>query len=182
MTTRQPANAVVLVIDLQTAMFDGVAVPPIHGADVLVERARAVTRWARATGRKVAFIRHDGAAGEVFAPGAPGWAVWPALGQAPEEPTFSKTEGDAFSQPDVGDWVAGAGASEVILLGAQTDQCVAATVRGALDRGLTVSVVSDAHSTWDLQDETADQVVLRHNAMFASAGARVITTAALTEA
>ena len=169
-----------IVIDLQTGMFDGVAEPPIHGAAALVERVRAVLDWARRTGRKVAFIRHDGPKGDPLAPGAAGWPVWPALGQADDEPTFAKRVGDAFSQPALVDWLANQGAVEVVLLGAQTNECVASTVRGALERGLQVTVVADAHSTWDFGGETADQIIARHNAAFEGVGARLVTTTALT--
>ena len=168
----------VLVIDLQTGMFDGG--PPIHGAEALVARTRAVTQWARRAGHPVAFVRHDGAPGDGLAPGKPGWPVWPALGQAQDEPTFGKSVGDAFSNPELGAWISGFGAEEVVLLGAQTDQCVAATVKGALAAGLKVTVVADAHSTWDWNGETADQIIARHNAAFAQAGARVAPTAELT--
>lgn len=170
----------ILVIDLQTGMFDGVNEPPIHDADTLVAHTRAVTAWARTNGHPVAFVRHDGAAGDGLAPGKPGWPVWPALGQAQDEPTFSKSGGDAFSNPELGAWIAGLGVEEVVLLGAQTDQCVAATVKGALAAGLKVTVVADAHGTWDWNGETAPQIIARHNAAFAQAGARVVTTAALT--
>ncbi|HEX7761860.1 MAG TPA: isochorismatase family protein [Caulobacteraceae bacterium] len=172
----------VLVIDLQTEMFAPTGYPPIHNADALAQRVRAVTAWARQAGRPVAFIRHDGAPDDGLAPGKPGWPVWPALGQAADEPTFSKTVGDSFSQPALCDWVAGQGAQGVILLGAQTDQCVAATVKGALERGLKVTVVADAHSTWDFNGETADQIIARHNAAFEAAGAKVVTAEALTGA
>ena len=178
--TKSSALAPLIVIDLQTGMFDGVAITPIHDADRLVARVRALAAWARRTGRKVAFIRHDGGGGDFLVPGAPGWPVWPALGQATDEPTFAKSVGDAFSQPAFETWVAEQGAGEVILLGAQTDQCVAATVKGALERGLKVTVVGDAHSTWDYGGETADEIIARHNALFREAGARVVTTEALT--
>ena len=36
------ANAPLIVIDLQTGMFDGVHEPPIHDAPAIAERARAV--------------------------------------------------------------------------------------------------------------------------------------------
>jgi nicotinamidase-related amidase len=68
------------------------------------------------------------------------------------------------------------GADEVILLGAQTDQCVAATVQGALSSGYVVTVVADAHSTWDWGGETATQIIARHNQDFAAIGVRVLTT------
>ena len=99
-----------------------------------------------------------------------------------DEPTFAKSVGDAFSNAALAAWVAELGAGEVILLGAQTDACVAATVTGALAAGLEVTVVSDAHGTWDFGGETADEIIARHNAAFAAAGAKLVTTRSLTGA
>ncbi|TIW38694.1 MAG: cysteine hydrolase, partial [Mesorhizobium sp.] len=39
--------APLIVIDLQTGMFDGRFEPPIHDAEGIVARARAVIDWAR---------------------------------------------------------------------------------------------------------------------------------------
>ena len=116
--TAPSAAAPLIVIDLQTGMFDGRFDPPIHDADVIAERARALIGWARKAGRKVAFIRHDGPAGDPLAPGASGWPVWPQLGQAADEPTFGKTVGNAFSNAALAEWVAGQGAEDVLLIGA----------------------------------------------------------------
>ncbi len=172
-------TAAVLVIDLQTAMFDGVLTPPLHDAEALVGRVRRILDWARASGRKIAFIRHEESAGEPLAKGAPGWPVWPALGQADDEPTFPKNVGDAFSEPTLGAWLKENGVGEVVLLGAQTDCCVAATVQGALANGLAVTVIGDAHSTWNAGGETAAQIIARQNSAFSAAGARVLTAEAL---
>ena len=177
---RPAASAPLVVIDLQTTMFDGVAEPPIHDADGMVERVRSLLDWARASGRKVAFIRHDGPEGDPLAPGAPGWPVWPALGQASDEPTFSKNVGNAFSNPGFCTWVDEQQAGEVILAGAQSDYCVAATLKGAHARGLGVTVVSDTHSTVDANGETAAAIIARKNAEFASAGAWLLTSLELT--
>ena len=38
------ATAPILVIDLQTGMLDGVAEPPLHGSDGLIERAQQIER------------------------------------------------------------------------------------------------------------------------------------------
>ena len=169
-------TAAVLVIDLQTAMFDGVLTPPLYEAEALVARVRRILDWARASGRKIAFIRHEEPAGEPLAVGAPGWPVWPGLGQAADEPTFPKSVGDAFSEPTLGAWLKAAGVEEVILLGAPTDQCVAATVQGARSSGYGVTIVADAHSTWDWGGETAAAIIARHNAAFAVAGAKLVAT------
>jgi nicotinamidase-related amidase len=180
MTELRPTDkAAVIVIDLQTGMFDGVAEPALHDADALVERARAVLDWARRTRRKVAFVRHDGRAGDSLAPGAPGWPIWPAVGQADHEPTFAKSVADAFSNALLGQWLADHGADEVVLLGAQTDECIAASVTGAIEAGFAVTVVSDAHSTVSWGAESVPQIIERHNAAFAAAGAYLVTTAAL---
>jgi nicotinamidase-related amidase len=183
MPESRPADtAPIIVIDLQTGMFDGAVEPPIHDAARLVANARTVIDWARRTRRKVAFVRHDGPKGDPLAPGSPGWPVWPTLGQAGDEPTFAKNVGDAFSNAALAEWIADQGADEVVLLGAQTDHCVAATVAGARDAGLRVTVVSDAHSTWDFGGETADEIIARHNAAFATTGVNLVTTRSLTGA
>jgi nicotinamidase-related amidase len=164
-------SKVVLVIDLQTAMFQG---DPLYGADVLVKRVRKVLAWARSLGYPVCFIRHDGENGDPLAPGEPGWAVSPALGQEEHEPTFSKSVGDAFSQARLVAWTSDA--DEVILLGAQSDFCVSATALGAMKRGLKVTVVGDAHSTWPSAGQNAEEIIARCNSVFRTAGANVLTT------
>jgi nicotinamidase-related amidase len=180
MLERRPTDAApIIVIDLQVGMFDGLCEPPIHDAAALVGRVRAVLDWARRGGRKVAFIRHDGPSGDPLAPDAPGWPVYPALGQAEDELTFAKSVRDAFSNPALAEWVARQGADEVVLLGAQTDRCVAATVKGAKDAGFQVTVVSDAHSTVGCGDETAPEIIARHNATFSRSGVNLVTTRSL---
>jgi nicotinamidase-related amidase len=183
MSEVRPADkAAIIVIDLQTGLLDGVAEPPLYDADALIGRAKAVLDWARRTRRKVAFVRHDGPAGDSLAPGAPGWPIWPALGQAEHEPTFSKSVADAFSNVLLGQWLADHGVGEVVLLGAQTDVCLAGTVTGAIEAGLRVTVVQDAHSTVSWTDETVPQIIERHNAAFAAADVYLVTTEALTRA
>jgi nicotinamidase-related amidase len=180
MLARRPTDtAPIIVIDLQMGMFGGVREPPIHDSVALVGRVRAILDWARRGGRKVAFVRHDGPPGDPLSPGGPGWPVYPALGQAEDELTFAKSVGDAFSNAALAEWVAREGADEVVLLGAQTDHCVAATVKGAMEAGFRVTVVSDAHSTLDSGGETAQDIIARHNAAFSRSGVNLVTTQAL---
>lgn len=166
-------NAALLVIDLQTGMFDGKLEPVIHKADDLVADVRATLGWARERGYPVAFIRHDGPAGDPLAPDEPGWPVWPALGQREDEPTFAKSVGDAFSNPQLEVWLRDQGVDTVLLVGAQSDCCVSATVKGALAKGFAVMVDGDAHSTWPSGGKTADEIIAACNAEFASLGATV---------
>ena len=178
--TAPAANAPVLVIDLQTGMFDGKVFPPLHGHERLIVNANRLADWARAGGYPVAYVRHDGAPGEFLERGRPGWPIYAAVAPRPGEPVFEKTVGDAFAETNLAAWLREHGAAEVILLGAATDQCITDTCRGALANGFAVTIASDAHSTWTWGGETADEKITRHNALFESLGARVVSTDVLT--
>lgn len=175
MSTPKPSDvAPVIVVDLQTGMFDGRVGPPLYDADGLVDRVRAILAWARHSGRQVAFIRQNSPEGDQLAPGAAGWPIWPALGRDDSERIFDKTVENSFSNPELSDWVQAQGAEDVIVIGAATGHCVASTVKGAMEQGLAVTVVADAHSTGG-RDGTA-ALIARHNVDFAAAGALVLTT------
>jgi nicotinamidase-related amidase len=172
------ANAPIIVVDLQTGMFDGRVAPPLHDADGLVARVRKILSWARRTGRGVAFMQQNSPAPDQLSPGQPGFPIWPALGQAADEPTFAKTVENSFTSAQLRDWVTQTGTYEVIVIGAATNHCVKSTVAGAMEQGLKVTVVSDAHSTSGRP--TAPGIIAEHNAAFAAAGARLMTTDELT--
>ena len=172
-------TAAVIVIDLQTAMLDGVRFAPLHDHERIIANTNRLTDWARANDAPVVYVRHDGQSGEAIERGAAGWPIHPRVAPKDGEPIFEKTVGDAFAETKLEAWLRERGVGEVILLGAQTDACVNATCRGALARGFTVTIVADAHSTVDWNGETAAQIIERHNRLFADLGARVETVAGL---
>lgn len=57
---------------------------------------------------------------------------------------FSKSRGDAFSNPDLTAFLAQQSTEEVVLAGLYASACVTATARGALARGLSVRVLKAA--------------------------------------
>jgi nicotinamidase-related amidase len=172
-----PGPALV-VIDLQSAMLDGVQFPPLHDHEGLLARIGALLARARERGAPVAYVRHTGGDGDPLRPGEPGWPIYPAIAPAPGEPIFDKTIGDAFPETRLAEWLREVEADEVVLMGAQTDECVNATFQGAKARGLSMVVVADGHSTYPNQaGESAAEIIARHNAAFAAAGARVVDAA-----
>jgi nicotinamidase-related amidase len=48
--------------------------------------------------------------------------------------------------------LSGLGVGRLVVVGAQTDQCIRSTLHGALARGYDATLVSDAHTT---EDQTA---------------------------
>jgi nicotinamidase-related amidase len=171
-------NAPVIVVDLQTGMFDGRVAPPLYDAEGFVARVQKILSWARETGHRVAFMQQNSPAPDQLSPGQPGFPIWPALGQAADEPTFAKTVENSFTSAELCDWVKDLATDEVIVIGAATNHCVKSTVAGAIEQGLKVTVVSDAHSTGGRP--TAPRTIAEHNEAFAAAGARLVTTDELT--
>jgi len=173
------AKPAVIVIDLQLGMTSGETLPPFHDHEGVLERTSAILDWARAGGLPVIFIQHNGAPGDILDPNKPGWAIHPAIAPLPGEPVLNKTVGDAFAETGLAERLQELGVGEVILLGAQTDQCVNATFKGAETRGLAITVVGDTHSTWPWDGETAEEIIARYNGQFREAGATVVDAAEL---
>jgi nicotinamidase-related amidase len=174
-----PRSIAVIVVDLQEAMFDGKALPPVHDAAGLERRALALLSWARCSDIKVAFIQHDGEPGHLLAPGAPGWPLRASLNRQDNEPIFSKSDGNAFDNGKLLEWIKALDVSKIILLGVQTDQCVALTHAGALEHGLSIVVVADGHSTWDSDGKTAESLIRAYNQDFSHAESAVVSVATL---
>ncbi|MGQ0438103.1 isochorismatase family protein, partial [Bacillus sp. B-TM1] len=58
------------------------------------------------------------------------------------------------------------GIDHVIISGMQTQYCVDTTTRRACSEGYKVTLVSDAHSTFDTEVLRAEDIVKHHNVVF----------------
>ncbi|KAI9348116.1 isochorismatase hydrolase [Obelidium mucronatum] len=164
-----------LVVDLQTAMFDGLCFPPIHNAKELIVATQRVLGRARSQGVPVVFIRHNSES--PFTSGEKGWTVLDVFNVKSSEAIVDKTESDSFAGTVLADKLAELNVTNLVIVGAQTDQCVNSTTLSALDRGFTVTVVSDAHSTWsDPHGLDAAAIIETHNRQFKEAGAQVVSS------
>jgi nicotinamidase-related amidase len=85
---------------------------------------------------------------------------------------FAKWRGDAFCNPDLGVWLNALGVRELTLAGVYAGGCVSATARGALARGYSVAVLSDAVA--DRSDAARARALKR----FERAGATIAATGA----
>ena len=60
------------------------------------------------------------------------------------------------------------GVDELVVCGLQSEFCVDSTVRHASTLGFPVTLVADAHSTWDAASLTAAQIIEHHNRVLAT--------------
>ena len=134
-------NTALLVVDLQ----NGVVAGAHERAAVLKTVADLVAR-ARRENVPVVWVQHT----EPHLPhGAEEWRIVPELGASDAEPHIEKSYGDSFEATDLEATLAGLGVGRLIVVGAQTDQCIRATLHGALVRGYDTILVGDAHTTED---------------------------------
>ena len=156
-------RAALLVIDLQTAVFDDPAMPPVFDAATLLENAQALVDAARAGGVPVIYVQHCGRAGDEFEEGRRGWQIYEPLAPRPGEPIVRKRQSDAFEGTQLHEVLESLSVESLVVTGAQSEHCVAATCRRAAQLAYEVILASDGHSTWPTETRTAAEIIAEQN-------------------
>jgi nicotinamidase-related amidase len=164
-----------LVIDVQRGMFEAPDLQP-HDGVAAVGRMRGILERARARGIPVFFVQHDGGEGDPLAANSTGFPFVPELAPKATEPVTVKQERDAFKATNLEEKLRKAGVEHLVVCGMQTEMCVEAAVRAAADRGFAVTLVSDAHTTFDTPELPAARIIAERNEEL-SAVATVIPSA-----
>lgn len=145
-----------LIVDVQRA----VVARAVRRSEVVATIASLADR-ARAAGVPVIWVQH---ADEGLPRGSEGWAIVPELSIGDGEPVVHKSHGDAFEATDLEARLADRDVGRVVVVGAQTDACIRATLHGAFVRGYDTVLVADAHTTEDLTEYglPAPELVIAH--------------------
>lgn len=159
-----PNDTALVVIDVQVGMFDDD--DPVYDGDGLLARIGQLIANARESGVPVIYVQHQSdRPGHPMAYGSPGWRIHPAIAPLPGEPVVAKRTPDSFHETQLGDELVRRGIHKLVVVGIQTENCVDTTCRRACSLGYDVTLVSDAHSTWNTDVLTAPQVIAHHNAV-----------------
>jgi nicotinamidase-related amidase len=157
-TLHNRPNAALLVIDVQNSVVAGA-----HERDAVVANIGSLVDKAREQQVPVVWVRHSD---DDLPLGSDDWQIVPELTPADAEPLVEKHWGDGFEETTLETVLSDLGVGRLVVVGAQTDQCVRSTLHGALVRGYDATLVSDAHTT---EDATAwgapppDQVIAHTN-------------------
>ena len=159
-TLENRPNTALLVIDVQNA-----AVERAHERDAVVATVGRLVESARRDGVPVVWVQHSD---EQLARGSEAWQIVSDLIPSDAEPLVEKNYGDSFEDTTLETVLSGLGVGRLVVVGAQTDWCVRATLHGALARGYDALLVSDAHTT---EDQTAwgappPEQVIAHTNMY----------------
>lgn len=150
-----------LIIDVQNGMFP--KENAVHNGERLLLRISSLLTQARLTKTPVIYIQHNAPIGRPLEYKTSGWEIHPDIAPEKEDIIIQKTTPDAFFQTSLEDTLNQLDIEHVIITGIQTEACVDTTCRRAFSNHFKVTLVSDAHSTWDTNLLTAEQIIGHHN-------------------
>jgi len=153
-------NTAVLVIDVQNGV-----VGEAYQRDAVVANIGAVVEKARAAEVPVVWVQHSS---DNLAAGSDAWKIVPELNPVESEPLIQKQYPDSFEETTLESVLADLAVGRLVVVGAQTDECVRSTLHGALVRGYDATLVSDAHTTEDLSAWGAPppELVIAHTNLY----------------
>jgi nicotinamidase-related amidase len=135
------SNSALLVVDVQNDV-----VGQAHERDAVVANIASLVERARDEQIPVVWVQHHD---EQLLAGTTGWRIVPELVPGDDEPLVEKHWGDSFEDTTLEGVLSALEVGRLVIVGAQTDACIRATLHGALVRGYDTLLVSDAHTTED---------------------------------
>jgi len=162
-TLENRPNTALLVLDMQNGVVEGA-----HERDAVVTNVGSLVEKARRERVPVVWFQHSD---EHLVRGSDEWRIVPELTPGDAEPLVEKNYGDAFEQTTLETVLSGLSVGRLVVVGAQTDECIRSTLHGGLVRGYDATLVSDAHTTEDLTAWGApppEQVVVHTNLYWAN--------------
>jgi nicotinamidase-related amidase len=147
-----------VVIDVQKGMWEHPDYPPYDG-DGVVSRIAGLIEKARASGVPVMYVQHHGMGNHPFQPGKPGFPFHDRLAPRVSDDVTVKHHSSAFHGTDFDLKLKRAGIDHLVVTGMQSEYCVDSAIRGAVERGYKVTLVSDAHSTGDTKVAKAKTII-----------------------
>jgi nicotinamidase-related amidase len=155
----RPSTAL-LVIDVQNGV-----VGDAHHRDAVVANINALVARARAQDVPVVWVQHSS---ENLPIDSEQWQYVPEMVRDEKEPLVHKRYPDSFEETDLEAVLAERGIGRLFVTGAQTDECIRATLHGAFVRGYDATLVTDAHTTEDLTEygAPAPELVIAHTNLY----------------
>jgi nicotinamidase-related amidase len=157
-TLENRPNTALLVIDVQNGVVGGT-----HERDAVVANVATLVEKARQEHVPVVWVQQTD---KNFAQGSDNWRIVPELTPDDAEPLVAKTYADSFEETNLESVLSDLGVGRLVVVGAQTDECIRSTLHGAIARGYDATLVSDAHTTEDQSAwgaPTPDKVIAHTN-------------------
>jgi nicotinamidase-related amidase len=159
-TLENRPKTALLVVDVQNGNTTGAV-----NRDAVVSNVASLVEKARREEVPVVWVQH---ADDNLPRGSDEWRIVDELQPDEAEPLVEKNYGDSFESTTLESVLADLDVGRLVVVGAQTDACIRATLHGALVRGYDAMLVSDAHTTEDLSAWGAPppELVIAHTNLY----------------
>jgi nicotinamidase-related amidase len=139
---------------------------PVYQGDELLTRISHLLAKARQTAIPIVYIQHGSERkGHPLEFGTAGWQIHPSIAPLEGDMIIQKQMPDAFYKTSLHEHLLAYDIKKLIIAGIQTEMCVDTTCRRACSLEYDVTLVKDAHSTWDTEFLAAPQIIAHHNAL-----------------
>ena len=142
-----------LIIDVQKAMIE--CENPVYRSTQVIENIHTLVNSARLSKTPIIYVQHNEENTE-FQNGSKSWEIVENVKPEVSDTIIQKTYSDAFKETSLKDILVQKKINELIIVGMQSDFCVNATSLRAVEIGYPVTIVSDAHSTFDEEISAKD--------------------------
>ncbi|GGA25053.1 cysteine hydrolase family protein [Psychrobacillus lasiicapitis] len=150
-----------LLIDVQNAMFQKGNI--VHNGDQLLRNLKGLLKEARTNKTPEIFVQHNAATGKSLEYGKKEWEIHPEITPSSQDIIIQKTTPDSFYKTILEVELKKRGIEHLVITGIQSEVCVDTTCRRAFSMDYKVTLVSDAHSTWDSETISAQEIINHHN-------------------
>ncbi len=142
----------IIVVDLQNEYLPSGKLPLV-GIEQAAANAAKVIGAARSKGEKIFHVRHEARSADApfFVPGSNGVEINPVVQPAEGEPVVVKNYPNSFRETGLKGMLDAEGVKDVVIVGAMSHMCIAATGRAAADFGYNTMIVHDACATRDVE-------------------------------
>ncbi len=155
------SDTALLVIDMQIGNFS--EPDSIYKGNELLAKVKNLIARARSAQIPIVYVQNNGGSGDPDAYGTPGWEIHPSIAPVEIDVVVQKRTPDAFHETNLHSELESRGIKKLVIAGLQTEYCIDTTCRRAFSLGYAVTLVKDAHSTWDSSHFTAQQIIEHHN-------------------
>jgi nicotinamidase-related amidase len=153
MSTLPGSNSALLIVDVQVGV-----VANAWDRDRVVGNVALAVRRAREAGIKIVWVQHND---DELQRDTPPWQWVPELQPQAADMRIHKSYNSAFEDTGLLSQLGELGVSRLFLAGAATNWCIRATAYGALDRGFDLTLLSDGHTTRDMDVAAGRKVEAR---------------------
>lgn len=169
----EKTNTALLIIDVQTELFHKST--PIYQAKDLLDNLQILADRTHQAEVPVIYVQHSSNA--FLIKGSEGWQLHPQLKLLDGDQFIYKLHPSAFEGTELKAELDSKGIKKLVIAGLVTHGCVKATSLEALKQGYQVTLVSDAHSSYN---KDAVKLIKEWNEKISKAGANLKPTQEVT--